>query len=53
MGAGKGRSKMANSIEFARNYVSVIDKVYQRAAVSHVLNSGPAWCARATTLRRS
>ncbi len=32
---------MANSIEFARNYVSVIDKVYQRAAVSHVLNSGP------------
>lgn len=32
---------MANNIEFARNYVSVIDKVYQRAAVSHVLNSGP------------
>ena len=30
----------SNSIAFARNYVSVIDEVYQRAAVSGVLNSG-------------
>ena len=31
---------MPNSIAFARNYVSVIDEVYQRAGVSGVLNSG-------------
>lgn len=31
---------MANSIAFAKNYVSVIDEVYQRAGVSGVLNSG-------------
>lgn len=30
---------MANSIAFAKNYVSVIDEVYQRAGVSGVLNS--------------
>ena len=31
---------MPNSIAFARNYVSVIDEVYQGAGVSGVLNSG-------------
>lgn len=31
---------MPNSIAFAKNYVSVIDEVYQRAGVSGVLNSG-------------
>ena len=31
---------MANSIAFAKNYVSVIGEVYQRAGVSGVLNSG-------------
>lgn len=31
---------MANSIAFAKNYVSVIDEVYQRAGVSGILNSG-------------
>ena len=31
---------MPNSIAFARNYVTVIDEVYQRAGVSGVLNSG-------------
>lgn len=30
----------SNNIEFARNYTAVIDKVYQRASVSGVLNSG-------------
>lgn len=30
---------MANSIEFTRNYTSVIDEVYKRAAVSGCLNS--------------
>ena len=31
---------MANSIEFAKNYTSILDEVYQRAAVSRCLNSG-------------
>ena len=31
---------MPNNIAFTRNYVSVIDEVYQRAGVSGVLNSG-------------
>jgi hypothetical protein len=29
---------MPNSIAFAKNYVSIIDEVYQRAGVSGVLN---------------
>ncbi len=29
---------MPNSIAFAKNYVSIIDKVYQRAGVSGVFN---------------
>ena len=37
---------MANSIAFVRNYTSVIDEVYQRAAVSGCLNS-PRRMARA------
>lgn len=44
---------MANSIEFTRNYTSVIDEVYKRAAVSGCLNSPAAWSARAGTPRRS
>ncbi len=32
---------MPNSIEFVRNYTAAIDRVYQRAGVSSVLNSGP------------
>lgn len=31
---------MANSIDFTRNYTSVIDEVYQRASVSGCLTSG-------------
>ena len=31
---------MPNSIDFVKNYTSVIDEVYQRAGVSGVLNSG-------------
>ena len=31
---------MPNSIAFARNYVGVLDEVYQRASVSGILNSG-------------
>ena len=31
---------MPSSIAFAKNYVSIIDEVYQRASVSGVLNSG-------------
>lgn len=31
---------MANSIEFAKNYIGILDEVYQRAAVSNCLNSG-------------
>ena len=31
---------MANSIASTKNYTSIIDEVYQRASVSHVLNSG-------------
>lgn len=31
---------MANKIEFVKNYTSVIDEVYKRAATSSVLNSG-------------
>ena len=31
---------MANSIEFAKSYTSILDEVYQRAAVSRCLNSG-------------
>ena len=30
----------SNNIAFARNYTSVIDEVYQRAAASRCLNSG-------------
>ena len=37
---------MANSIEYVRNYTSVIDEVYKRAAVSACLNS-PRRMARA------
>lgn len=37
---------MANSIEYTRNYTSVIDEVYKRAAVSGCLNS-PRRMARA------
>ena len=36
---------MANSIGFARNYVSVIDKVYQRAAVLAPTRWSVAYCA--------
>ena len=32
---------MPNSIDFVRNYTAAIDRVYQRAGVSSVLNSGP------------
>ena len=32
---------MPNNIEFTRNYTAAIDRVYQRAGVSSVLNSGP------------
>ena len=31
---------MDNSIDFVKNYTSVIDEVYQRSGVSNVLNSG-------------
>ena len=31
---------MANSIEFAKNYTNILDRVYQKAAVSTCLNSG-------------
>lgn len=31
---------MASSIEFAKDYIGIFDKVYQRAAVSCCLNSG-------------
>jgi len=30
---------MPNSIEFTKNYTSILDEVYQRAAVSNCLNS--------------
>ena len=31
---------MANNIKFAKNYTSILNEVYQRAAVSRCLNSG-------------
>ena len=31
---------MPNDIAYTKNYTSIIDEVYQRASVSHVLNSG-------------
>ena len=31
---------MANSIEYAKNYTTILDEVYQRESVSSVLNSG-------------
>ena len=37
---------MPNNIAASKNYTSVLDAVYQREAVSHVLNS-PARLARA------
>lgn len=37
---------MANSIAFVKNYTTILDEVYQRAAVSHCLNS-PRRMARA------
>ena len=44
----------SNSIAFARNYTSVIDEVYQRASrIGECSIPAAAWCARATTPRRS
>ena len=31
---------MANNIAFRKSYTTILDDVYQRASVSHVLNSG-------------
>lgn len=44
---------MANSIDFTRNYTSVIDEVYQRASVLGCLTSGRPWCVPAATYARS
>ena len=44
---------MANSIDFTRNYTSVIDEVYQRASVSGCLTSGRPWCVPAATYAKS